>query len=285
MSAKWDTQSIASTASFSSSVSNGSDTSYGSNGLPQDNFSASAGNFNVGRYEDVFGTSAQFSTAFTDAYNFGVSADYRFASNIQTTLHRQDTSPSKMRMDAINNVRDNSDYWQAWDLQQSFGFADSRKLDSLSIVSEEAPPPYSPPQQSIGIDSPAQQEVAPRLAWFVPIIAGVVAGSIVGNVTHAAWQGAATVGGEAVASAYHDVASDLHNEYLATQVATMPGEKYAGHFNYQSSMAALNDARDQAAPWLNWGAHAAINHFKTENTYDKMEFRDNNGYALSIINE
>lgn len=253
----------------------------------RENFGENSTSFSIRNYTDVFGSTEQFASATNASVISGQSSDYRYASHIQSSLFRQDTSDAKMRLDAIDNVRVNGDFFHAWDLQRYTDIYQSDKGDAHSLIEGEAPPPYEQGSaaQVQPLGTKQTPEVSAKFAWIIPIAVGVIAGAVVGTATHAAWQGAQTAGGAAIADYYHEIASEVHNEYLDSQLQTLPGQKYVGHFNYMSSMAALNDARDQAAPWLTWGEGAALNHFKTENHYDKMEFKDNNGFALNMVNE
>lgn len=231
-------------------------------------------NWNVRNYEDVFGQVADYhpSESSTD-YDVQLS-DFNAAVNLQTVYFNQDTSDLKMRLDVLDSVRQSRDLAEAGVLDQVAG--DDKLANELLMSEEEAPPPY----ESIVANGEKPQIQAK--GWFIPALVAVAVGAAVGTATHAAWSLAETHGEAEVVDQYHEVANHVYNQYVESQTKTMPGEKYVGRHNYESSMAALQDARDQAQPWLMWGPGPAINHFETEREYDKMVFSDNNGYAISI---
>lgn len=237
------------------------------------------------------------------SHNFGlpnynqVRTDFNYATRLQSDLFYRDTSAVKTRLDTAAQIRINSDNAFAWSIHDSQQFIQNGKnipsnsqglveAVNRSILTEAVNQPVrnrilrdqqvNTPSNDVAIEVSNQ----PKLFW-APIIIGAIVGTAVGVGATLALQGAATAGGAAIADQYHAIHSHLHNEYQASQIQTLPGQKYVGHYNYVSALAALDDAKAQAQPWLNWGEQAALNHFQTSNQYDKLEFNDHSGFAIS----
>lgn len=123
-----------------------------------------------------------------------------------------------------------------------------------------------------------QQAPTKNTQRFVPVIAGLVAGATLALTSHLALAGANTAGASAIANNYHAAHNVAFNQFISSQLNPSIGASHAGHLNYNSQTAYLNDEKDHAAPWMTWGEHAALNHFTTTNEYDKTSVNHWQGY-------
>lgn len=196
---------------------------------------------------------------------------------------------------AINRARINretNDFWHAFDTERVGNVLDEN-LPPVEAVNESKKEKYEipnqiPTEEKSTSSADISETIIPQTRGapgktqhqgrFYPLLAGILIGATVGTISHLALTGANTAGASAVADHYHALHNVAFNNYMTTQSDPSIGASYAGHYNYASQLAYINDQKEHAAPWMTWGEHAALNHFTTTNEYQTIRPQHWSGY-------
>lgn len=215
------------------------------------------------------------------------SSEYTFS-----TVGTYGPAAAEAILNRANLARQSRDFWFAQGIQDEIDFNARMKEENTrniatvnqSVVNRQNPSSQAANQSVINRNLSSDQAEISDVSGptiqnrFWPIVFGALVGAGIGTAVHLGMQGASTAGGAAVADRYHYLHNASFNKYMKTQQDPRIGASYAGHFNYTSSLAYLNDQKEHAAPWLHWGPAAALNHFNTTNKYDTITPVHWNGY-------